>query len=514
MILFSLMGPGYAWADVREQSGASPVARKGESPVIEASPPLFSRKAPLAGPRRKGDSVGINREYKQMDFIRARILGKKGLIKEALSLYRLLRRYYPEDREIWEAYIEILVDHGAYEGAMGEIRGFLEKDPDNIRIQRMLARVYYELDLFEWTFPLYEKLSRRYPLDGGVWSDYAAVKQDVGEWAEALNYFSRVLELDPDNEMALRGVHGILKEHRPRLETGYQAGFQASGKARIETLSSLYTQHLSAEARLELIYNHYAINRADVDGQEAIDRVADEGAFSLRYRFSRFGVGRVTMGGYQGLGDGLSFLVGLEHKIGENLFLKADYNHNRPWYDPVEAAALDGKFNRSTLSCDWHNKSGWLAHLGLEHREYLIKKGTAYGQRSAFYGRRKSLLASLTKGLWERPALYFGYSFFYSSFQYQNEKVHDVPMIEEEGVHALFLSCEHQPWPCFGYSLAGGIRRDPGRSVTSWYLLPKFNFRMGNRMEFVLSYEYSSEADTIVQGGKTETLRLWTKIIF
>ena len=49
------------------------------------------------------------------------------------------------DEEIWEEYIETLVNASQYEAAQTEIRNLLQENPENIRAKRIQSRIYTEL---------------------------------------------------------------------------------------------------------------------------------------------------------------------------------------------------------------------------------------------------------------------------------------------------------------------------------------------------------------------------------
>jgi len=445
-------------------------------------------------------------DIRQIDLFTARIYSRKGLHEKSIHLYDELRERYPDDEEIWEEYIETLVEFSQYEQAISEIQKLKKKNPDTLRGQRIQARIYQELNRHRWTFSIYESILNQNRNDVGVWSDYAYNRQDVGYWADALNYFSRVLELDPENRSALRGVHEILKEHRPNLRIGYSLNVQEAGDARVQTTPVQYRRHLTQKSTIDLNYSRIEIDRSAKSGIDEIDQIVNDANLILHHQFNPKLEGSIGLGGYDGLGDGTSFFIKAGYSPWVNAFIRAAYARNRPWYDPVEAANFDGAFNRFSASFDWSINQKWGIFLGGEQWDYSIDNDRDYGKRSEFIG-------IITNRLLPRPDLSLSYAFYYSHFNYEDDVFRPIDMIPTEVVHSLSGNFEH--WLCKYWAIAfsGGWRWDVERSVNSWYILPGLKVRLGNRIESDISYEFSTDAGTTA-GGKTETLRFWGKFIF
>ena len=445
-------------------------------------------------------------DIRQIDLITARIYSRKGLYEKSIRLYEQLRQRYPDDEEIWEEYIEILVNFSHYEQAISEIGKLKRKNPSTLRGQRIQARIYQELRRHRWTIPIYEGILSQNRNDVGIWSDYAYIRQDVGHWADALNYFSRVLELDPENRSALRGVHEILKEHRPNLQAGYDFNVQESGDARVQTIPFRYSRHITQQSRLDLNYSRIEIDRSADTGIVEIDQIVDDAYLILHHQFNSKWEGSFGVGGYEGMGGGTSFFLGAGYSPWINAFIRAAYVRKRPWFDPVDAADFDGSYNRLNASFDWSIDETWGIFLGGEQWDYFVDDDRDYGKKSNFTG-------IITKRLWSRPDLFLSYAFYYSHFNYEDENFRPIDMIPTEVVHSFSGNFEH--WPCKYWAIvfSGGRRWDVERSINSWYALPGIKVRFGNRIESDISYEYSSEAGTAA-GGKTGTLRVSTKFIF
>jgi len=448
----------------------------------------------------------VSEDSRKMALIEARILGKQGLYEKSLQIYQHLLKRYPEDEEIRGDYIEALIDSSQYEMAQSEIMRLLRKNPDNLRAQRLQARLYIQLRQYARTFPIFDQILNLNKADAGIWSDYAFANLDTQEWSSALNYFSRVLEMDPENREALRNVHEILREHRPKLDAGYRLYSQDAGDATIQTVSGRYARHLSDRTLADIAYDRITIDRPESGLSAPIDETINDALIRFRRQLSRKWEGRIGIGGYTGLGDGTTLLLGLDYSPRIDLTLHADFLGKRPWYDPVEAASLEGSYQQYVVSMDWNIDPTLALFLGAEYWDYFVEDDWDYGAKKTFTG-------ILTKRLFERPSLFAGYSYYFSDFDYKNEAFTPIDMIPSESVHTIFGSFEHGLSRDITFSVSSGRQWDVVRSLSSWYILPMVRFKLGKRIESVISYEFNSESGTAA-GGKTQTFRIWNRIIF
>jgi tetratricopeptide (TPR) repeat protein len=443
---------------------------------------------------------------KQMDLIRARILSRQGLLEDSLDLYRDLRERFPADQEIWIDYIETLVNAELFEASEAELNAFLAQYPENLRALRIQARVFYEQGRFAFAYPVYDHLVEVFSGDAGVWSDYGYARQGGGDWAGALNCFSRVLELDPENEDALRSVHTILREHRPRLDTGYRLYRQEDGDAEWGTWYLRAGRHLGEKSWWTFAYDRVTMDRPAQPFLPPVNETLHDASLRVDYTFNRFIAAHVGAGLYSGMGDGAGFSVGLDARPDPSLALRADYTWGRPWFDPMEAVDQEGRENRLLLSMEWTRWSPWTLYMEAEQSDYETRDLDDYG-------RRRGILGILSRRFGDNPALTLSYSYLRRRFEYGSETFRPVLMIEREGVHELSALFEHRLCTYWTVRMQGGVRKDHLRDLDSWFILPELNVRMGNRLEGRVSYEHSSEAGTVA-GGISRTFHVGLRVIF
>jgi tetratricopeptide (TPR) repeat protein len=444
---------------------------------------------------------------KQVRMIQARILSRQGLYVKSLNIYKSLLEDFPDDEAIWINYIDSLVNFSDYDLALVKINKLLENNPSNIEAKKIKARIYYEQGKYKWSYDIYESILKQNRLERGVWSDYAFAKLNAGDWTDALNYFSMILEHDYENKTALQSIYEIQKAHRPRLEMGYRSYTQSEDDV-INTSSSIYTRHITNDTLFSVDYDRITVDRpSDPEfGINSLDLTIDDTKFRLRHQFNEQWEAEIGGGFYFGLDGGFTFLTGLDYKILENGWLRADYFLNRPWYDPLEAANLDGSFNEVDLSFDWSFSKVWGLFLGVEQLDYFIDGSKDYGEERSFTGiltRRFETAKSI-------PDFYLSYSFQRSKFDYEKKDFRPVPMVESEQRHAISFNLEHWLSKRWAITLAGSVSKDLDRELNAFGYSPGVKFKIGKRFEFVFNYDFSSESSN-VGGGETEAFTFLLK---
>lgn len=439
----------------------------------------------------------------QMDRVSARILSRLERREESLALYRKLREQYPDNAEVWEDYIETLVNFANYDLALAELEKLSQQAPSSPRANRLEARIYYEQEMPEKTYVIYDKLLKTNPDDPGLWADYGSARLSAGDWQQALDCYSRALELKADNYAIIKSVHEILQKYRPRVETGYKMYSQADN-TETATYSVSYRRYLGAKNILEFAYDRVSLHRTAGTAPD-LALLLEKPGLTLRHQYDQQWQARAGLSPYSGLGDGAVALFGLEY-AGKTYGASAVYEHHAPWYDESEAAARDGSYDRADLVLDRRFDRTWNINVDLGYRKYFLDDRQAYGAK-------RSLTAGLTKKVFERPDLSVSYAFSRTLFDYEDDAVQPVSMITSEAVHSLTGFLEHDVNANWNAFLYGGFRRDVVRDVDAWVCVPGIRLRMGDRVTGEGSYEYLSEAGNET-GGKSTTLSLRLSVLF
>ena len=469
-------------------------------------PERDARAETAAGEADPGSAALPPALVRQMDLIRARILARKGLVPDALALYRDLRARHPGDREIWIDYIETLVNEGFFEAAGAELSRFLDRYPGDPRASRIRAGLLYEQGRFEAAFPVYEGLLRTFPEDAGIWSDYGYARQETGDWAGALDCFSRVLELDPENGDVLRSLHGILRDHLPRLDGGFRLYRQEEGDADWATWYLRYERHWTERSWWTFSYDRIRMERPEQPFLPAVNETVHDASVRAAYAFNRLFTGRAGAALFSGMGGGAGAFLGLEARPTRGLVLRADYAHARPWYDPMEAVAEEGREHPLVISADWSGWDPWLLYAEAQQTDYEVRDLEEYG-------RRRGVLGVLSRRFGDNPLLLLSYTYARTRFEYGSETFRPVLLIEREHVHGLSAFFEHRPCTYWTYRLYGGVRRDTARDLDAWFVRPEVLVRLGNRVEGRFSYEHSSEAGNVL-GGTSRTFEAGLRVLF
>ncbi|SMC20105.1 Tetratricopeptide repeat-containing protein [Desulfacinum hydrothermale DSM 13146] len=442
---------------------------------------------------------------KQQDQILARILSREGRLEEALRLYQHLRKAYPEDQDIWADYAETLINARLYDRAWKELIALFEKNPRNPRTVRLMARLHQEQERYGTAAAWLEKLLRTGRGDPGLWADYAWIQQAAGDWANALDAFCRVLEMDPENVTALQAVHDILREHRPRLETKYRSYFQAE-ETRTDTFALEYRRHLDHKTTWRIQAMDTWVERPAGPAGPAIDEDIRQVRTWIAYRWNADMELWAQVGYHTGADDRLEWGAGLRFsgpwRTRSTLLLE----DGLPWTDPADAAPRGGWSRRMQAVVDWNPDTPWFLSLTGEYEAFHLDDSQAYGNQ-------RTLTVLGGRRLWETPDVTVGYSFTRSLFDYEEGVERDIAMIPSEAIHALFARAEFRPCRYLRLSLDAAVRRHAIRALDSYMLLPALELRLGNRISATASYEYSSESST-ASGGITRTLEFRLRIIF
>jgi cytochrome c-type biogenesis protein CcmH/NrfG len=94
-------------------------------------------------------------------------------------------------------------ESGAAAGRVTELRGQLERDPENPKLWTALGDAYYDREDWKQAIRAYEKALRKAPKDPNVLSDLAAAYRNRGEFKRAIGLFERARAAEPDHWQSL-----------------------------------------------------------------------------------------------------------------------------------------------------------------------------------------------------------------------------------------------------------------------------------------------------------------------
>ncbi len=88
-------------------------------------------------------------------------------------------------------------------GRVAELRGSLERDPENPRLWTELGNAYYDREDWDQAIRAYQKALRKAPSDPNVLSDLGACYRNRGEFSRAVSLFTKARAADPDHWQSL-----------------------------------------------------------------------------------------------------------------------------------------------------------------------------------------------------------------------------------------------------------------------------------------------------------------------
>jgi tetratricopeptide (TPR) repeat protein len=426
---------------------------------------------------------------RQMSLMEARILSREGDLPKSLALYERLRREYPDDQEVYEDFLETLAANDQYERALYELVRFRKKFGATSRSERIEAGIYAELKRPQYGLDILERAQRGNPNDIGLWADVGVQRQASKDANGAIQAFSHVLDMDPENQAAKSALHELLLEKRPRLEVGFSL-YDQGKNITTATYSTAYSAQVGDSTRLFTQYDQVHVSRPN----DERNIKADLGVLGARVEHELNTALTLEAGlqSYVGLGDGLSPMAGARYDFGEMGRARANYAYHLPWYDQVEAAGQDGNQDRLRLEYELPFRQVWTAYGAYERESYRLG-GKDYGSRWEATG-------SLSRRMWENPDVYLTYTLQRAEFEYDDPAFQPFEMIRREFSQMGTLTVTKPLTTWLEATVSGGIKHDYERHVESLMLSPRLVYHPIERLRVTLGWDYASEASTLAGG--------------
>lgn len=108
----------------------------------------------------------------------------------------------PNDSDIQEQLLQILIELGRYEEAVNLSRRLLARSPRNLFVRDVLGIAYLQQGKIEDSLRVTNELINLVPSDPAHHFKKAVLLQQKGEIAQAMSSFTRSLEMDPAGDMA------------------------------------------------------------------------------------------------------------------------------------------------------------------------------------------------------------------------------------------------------------------------------------------------------------------------
>lgn len=441
---------------------------------------------------------------RQRNVILARIMIRRGYVNDGIRLYEKLLKIYPDDLELREEYIGVLLDNQDVGKAERLLRAWLQDDPASPRALRQDARLRLLTGNYEQQQATLGYLLRLRPGDTDSISAKAYSRQQGGDWLGAITSFSELIDKEPDNVDARRALSGLLRQRRPRL-TFTPSVYLQPNETITTTLGGSFAMQLSSLTRGEVYYSNTNIYRPEGDGIEKIDKNINQMAFLFKRDLSRTFTGVFGAGAYDGSGSGVSGALGFDWMVHEPGMLSAMIDYNNPWLDEPTAANYEGRYNQFSLTYDGFYDDTWGLFINTQLRQYMIDSDRLYGHRGVFN-------VILTRRILADPDLFVSYSFYRSKFKYDNDNFTPIDIVRNEAIHTLSASFSKSLCDVIFIEGSGGVRADEFKTRLSYFGGPSLIIRLG-RFEFNTGYEYSSDSG-LAGGGETQLIRGGISFVF
>jgi hypothetical protein len=459
----------------------------------------------------------------QMNLIQARIFARKGLYPASMNIYEQLIRQYPNALDIRADYADVLLEYGNYEIAKVQIQHLLNHKSFELRGLQMMAVLYDRINLPSWTFPIYDNLLSQYPNNYAIWMDYANQRTKAGHWQKALDAYTRVLENDPENIYALRGVHNILREKRPALHAQF---VQYSGSDGTVRRHHQYTWRYTLTKKLTF---RALIDNINIDIPEDLN-ILSQNIHQITMEINKKLASNLVFTGrifyYSGPVSDISVYGALSYHLLSDTVFQISYMGPSAWFDPIQAMENEGRFEEYQVMVSSQLFEKFRLNSSLAFRKYSLEqndtgntnnwqnhtqKNHSY-RKHINYGDRLGIHMDISRRILYKPDTTLIMGFDQGKFSYNSDNM-DVPMVLKENAYSFSTYIQDQPFSRLTCYLSAGYRWDNSRSLSGIFVNPGMGWQFTSQFQINFSYSWSSESTGVVQGS-TQTYLMNGMIIF
>jgi YaiO family outer membrane protein len=236
---------------------------------------------------------------------------------DALALYRKMLTASPEnvDYILWIA--RLFAWTGDYTGAQDSYSQALALQPKNVDALVGKANVFMWKHSYAEAAALLTEARELAPSSTDVELAWSRYYHSCGDDANAKRHLTKVLDIDHENQEALRLQESLVPDHVVELRVGFE-GDTLPGTA-LGTIEELGLSYLNKNGQIGVDFAH--LDRFDQDGNRGgmhFSRKLD-GATSIR--------AAALFGGGGDIVAKLDWSVGISRKVRRGLVLGADYRH-------------------------------------------------------------------------------------------------------------------------------------------------------------------------------------------
>ena len=433
--------------------------------------------------------------------VKADIYSRLGKCDKSQIIYEKLLKKHPQFPDLWINYIDALLQCDSNNKALITVEAFLKLHENNKFGVRLLGQIYKILGFYKSAQTTFEKIIPYYQNDAALWIEYGAVQKAQGNWIDALNSFSRALEIRDDHEV-LREIHGLLKEYKSKIYTGFNT--RRTDYDLVNSYEFGFGKQLTQKNRLYFDFQYLYIDRPGNTYFSPFTKEIETGLLSLDYNHNpqlnlKLGLGYSTL-------DKKDMVVNsiFKYKITDEYSLGARLDVNQLWYDPVDGTIYNGQINSGLLSFDRHFNRLWYLYLDYSYKEYFTN--------NVDFGKSSSFTALISHRITKRPDVKIMASYVGQRFRYANADNKVIYMVPIEDLFSLGVNGYFHINKNFSLYMSLSSRRDNTRDLTAFDVLSTLDYKIGKRVTGQLLYNYSSDARTVI-GGRVETFNFVLKII-
>lgn len=439
----------------------------------------------------------------------ARAIQRQGDLRGSLTYWREALSRWPDDADVLDAYLEVLIDLEDTANAEKLLHPWLDRAPDNQQALRQMGRLEMARNRAAAGLPYFERLIQLAPANADHAADYAYALLEAGERVRAIEAISRAHDLRPTAESGPSdALAELLAAYRPHLKQEVTWLSQQQGSTTMSWAWALDTP-VTDNLRMTLLYDLIESHSPAAETTDSFSREIQEKRIRLDYNpvselTWRVGVGQSVDNDTQTETSQEAGVIWNLHRAGSLAMLG---QRGRPWYNTVDAARLGGNYEDIILDYTTILADVWRLDINGGLRRYVLGSTT--------YGTEHEFIATMGRQLFAVPEVVVSYQFQRSRFFYQSSDDDPLPvvMLEREDVHGLILDINEWLTPFAGWFVNAGVQQDVFKHSPSTSLGGGVRLRVGHRLEFEAGYTYQTDTDT-ANGGYAHTIKTLMQYTF
>ena len=429
--------------------------------------------------------------------VRAKIYAYQGRKEEAILLFDELVAASPGDLEIQVDYAEGLLTLRDYRACDLMLNEVLQSDPNHYRALRLLGQSYFEQDKHQLAAQTLNRLFVRYPADLSLGVDLSDIQLAAGDWVGSTGTLKSLLDQQPSYHPARRRLIQLRREQNEAFALDYEYHEESDNFIR-QAARFVFTKAASSLAAFRVLIGEEKFST--VDGTRPEESFTNIGlgilsSFGSKLKTFIFGQARED-DEWEAAGH-----ASLRWNLNPRNSIVVSSDLNAIWFDPLQAAFLDGRLNRVQADVNLALFQRVLLWSELSYESHSIDKNEQFGKALRTY-------AQIGYRWRFAPALLTYYQFYHLNYDYKDAGRRSLLNIaENETIHYFGAAINDQLTDRLYYelSVSAGLNTRTDRAQYFGRAHLEYTLRRNLRLRSTFMY---GKQNTLVGNDDNKTLAL------